>query len=325
MLKEVKELYNDTVLNEALRRYGVDRSKVINLGGNESFVYGFESEGNEYIIKIIHSSHRSAPLVRAELDWLNYLDSHGVRVSRAIPSRNQAHVETIEVKDTYFVAVAYEKAKGIMIDENNYDPALIQKWGQIMGRMHALAKPFLPSESAHKRLEWHENTFMNADKWLPPTEITVKNKFNELYERLQALSRGKDDYGLIHSDLHHRNFLVDQGEITVIDFDDLEYHWFINDIAKTLYNEAFTFSIQAENRHTFAGFFLKHFMSGYMRENHLDPLWMAHLQDFLKLRHMYIYIKLWQQLDHRHLDDHDRISLGEYRSSIEQDIPLLEL
>jgi Ser/Thr protein kinase RdoA (MazF antagonist) len=325
MLKKVKELYNDTVLNEALRRYGVDGSTIRNLGGNESFVYGFESEGQEYILKIIHSSHRSAELVKAELDWLNYLTGHGVRLSKAIPSRNQEHVETIEAEDSYFVAVVYEKAKGDMLDEKNYDPALIEKWGKIMGRMHALAKQFLPSESAPKRLEWHENAFMNAEKWLPPSEKIVKNKFNELYERLRVLPRGKDDYGLIHSDLHHRNFLVNEGEITVIDFDDLEYHWFINDIAKTLYNEAFTFSIQAEERHTFSRFFLRHFMSGYMRENHLDPSWMAHLQDFLKLRHMYIYIKLWQQHDHRQLDDHEKTFLAEYRDSIEQDIPLLDI
>ncbi|MCZ8516968.1 phosphotransferase [Paenibacillus filicis] len=325
MIKETMALYSDRVFNETLNRYKVDKRTVRNLNGNESFVYGYEFQDNEYVLKISHCTRRSAEQIKGELDWLHFLAEQGVAVSRAIPSKNGHYVETISTEDSCFTAAAYERAKGNIVDRAPYDPELLRKWGQAMGRMHALAKIYEPADPVHRRLEWYENQFMNAEKWLPAAEMSVKKKFDELYNRLIVLPKGKNDYGLIHSDLHHRNFLVDNGEITVIDFDDLEYHWFINDIAKALYNEAFTFSVIPRERNTFARFFLDHFMIGYLRENELDPAWLQHFQDFLKLRHIFVYIRQFQRLDMARLDKAGKTRLTEYRASIEHDGPLLDL
>lgn len=49
VIKEVLGIYSDKVLNEALMRYRIDRRTVRSLGGNESFVYGYEFQGNEYV------------------------------------------------------------------------------------------------------------------------------------------------------------------------------------------------------------------------------------------------------------------------------------
>jgi len=40
---------------------------------------------------------------------------------------------------------------------------------------------------------------------------------------------------LIHTDVHAGNFFVDDGRITVFDFDDSSYQWFASDIAIALY------------------------------------------------------------------------------------------
>jgi Ser/Thr protein kinase RdoA (MazF antagonist) len=324
-MKEIMKWYNESVLQEALYRYGIDKRTVRNLKGNESLVFAYGTQGIECVLKIHHSSRRSIDQIMGELDWLQFLTEKGVRVSRAVPSKNGNYTERIEAKNSYFTAVAYEMARGNILDEESYDPALLQQWGQIMGRMHAAAKLYQPANPAHKRPEWHEIIYINAEKWLPPSETAVRRKLDDLYEQLHRLPKEKENYGLIHSDLHHRNFLVDHGEITVIDFDDLEYHWFINDIAKTLYNEAFTFSIKPQDRNSFAGFFLKHFMNGYWRENRLDADWMVRLQDFIKLRHLFIFIRLFQRLDMNSLGKEEQNRLTEYRYSIEQGMPLLEL
>lgn len=321
----IMKCYNESVLQEALLRYGGDKHTISNLEASESFVYAYEAQGNEYILKIRHSSVRSADQIRGELDWLHFLSNNGVRVSGTIPSKNDKHIEIIEVDNSYFTAVAYEKARGKMLDGNRYDPALLEQWGQIMGKMHNLAKLYQPADPVYKRPEWHESMVMYVKKWLPDSETAVREKWIKLYEQLQRLPKGNQDYGLIHSDLHHRNFFVDQGKITVIDFDDLQYHWFINDIAKTLYNEAFIFSVKPQNRNSFARFFLKHFMNGYRKENRMDAEWKVLLQDFMRLRHLFIFIRLFEHLDIDGLSEKEEKRLTEHKSNIVQGTPLLDL
>jgi Ser/Thr protein kinase RdoA (MazF antagonist) len=51
---------------------------------------------------------------------------------------------------------------------------------------------------------------------------------------LRSLPTPVDGYGLLHTDLHHGNFFVDEGRITAFDFDDIGYNWFASDIAVLL-------------------------------------------------------------------------------------------
>jgi len=51
--------YNDTILHEAMRRYGIAPEKIKLLDSFESFIYEFEREGASYILRIGHSLHKS--------------------------------------------------------------------------------------------------------------------------------------------------------------------------------------------------------------------------------------------------------------------------
>ncbi len=52
---------------------------------------------------------------------------------------------------------------------------------------------------------------------------------------LQDLGKGPDTFGLIHADLHHRNYLFHHGRVGVIDFDDCGYGHWLYDLAVPLY------------------------------------------------------------------------------------------
>ena len=52
---------------------------------------------------------------------------------------------------------------------------------------------------------------------------------------LLAMGRVADSYGLIHADLVPENFLVEDDDIRVIDFDDAGYGWHLFDVATSLY------------------------------------------------------------------------------------------
>ena len=50
-----------------------------------------------------------------------------------------------------------------------------------------------------------------------------------LRARLAAFGTGPDRYGLIHADTRLANLLVDDGRVSVIDFDDSGFSWYLYD------------------------------------------------------------------------------------------------
>src|SRR5215210_9489908 len=88
--------YKDTILHEAMRRYGIAKHQIKPLDAFESFIYEFERDGEGYILRIGHSFRKSEALIQGEVDWINYLARGGVSVARAIPSANGKLVEAIE-------------------------------------------------------------------------------------------------------------------------------------------------------------------------------------------------------------------------------------
>ena len=55
----IKDRYNDTILQEAMRRYGIAKDQIHSLDAFESFIFEFERDVGAYILRIAHSSRRS--------------------------------------------------------------------------------------------------------------------------------------------------------------------------------------------------------------------------------------------------------------------------
>lgn len=55
MIKAIQQLYNDRILSDAMKRFGIAPDKTRKLGSFESYVYEYEKNGQEYILKITHT------------------------------------------------------------------------------------------------------------------------------------------------------------------------------------------------------------------------------------------------------------------------------
>jgi Ser/Thr protein kinase RdoA (MazF antagonist) len=62
--------------------------------------------------------------------------------------------------------------------------------------------------------------------------LTVKAKVRE---RLSAFGKSRDRYGMIHADLLPENLLVGTNGLSLIDFDDAGFGWYVFDIATSLF------------------------------------------------------------------------------------------
>jgi Ser/Thr protein kinase RdoA (MazF antagonist) len=318
----IKQRYNDTILQEAMRRYGITKSQIHSLDAFESFIYEFERGSQAYILRIAHSLRRSESLLLGEVDWINYLAEGGVSVARAILSESGKLVEVIEDQGGgAFLVTAFVKARG-QAPWDLWTPKLYESYGEMIGRIHTLSKSYQPKQIAWKRPDWNDALFEFVERYLPESESIAKNKYTDICHHVNTLAKDRESYGLTHQDAHGNNLFVDEmGQITFFDFDECAYNWFINDIAVALF-----YIVQdAEDWRAFTEEFMSHFLRGYVQACPLDFTWLKEIPNFLKIREIELYAVMHRDFDVNNIEDewcarfmHNR------KSRIDNDVPYID-
>jgi len=295
----IKDRYNETILQEAMRRYGIAMDQIHILDSFESFIYEFERGGESYILRIGHSFRRSESLIQGEVHWINYLADGGVSVARALSSKNGKLVEIIDDgQGGQFLVTAFMRAEGQQPWDAGWTPARFENYGQLLGQMHALAVDYHALPGC-ERPAWDDDSMKFVETYLPASETIAHQKYQSVLKHIYRLPKSKKSYGLIHQDAHQNNFFMDgNGKITLFDFDDCVYSWFINDIAIVL----FYISMDAEelgypNAALFTQDFMIRFLQGYRRAKQLDPQWLKEIPTFLKLREIELYAIAFRDFD----------------------------
>lgn len=323
MEEQIKARYQDSILQDAMQRYGIADGQVRLLDGFESFIYEYERGGVEYILRLSHSLRRSEALIQGEVDWINHLAAGGISVARAICSENDRLVEVVEDRQGgQFLATAFIKAKGQHPWQAGWTPGLYETYGNLLGRMHARTIGYQPANPAWRRPEWNDEIFEFVEKYLPVSEGMVKQKYRTVIDHVCSLPKEDACYGVIHQDAHGSNLFVDQaGDLTVFDFDECAYGWFINDIAIAL----FYIAMDAQDPAGFTREFMRHFLSGYQKSCALEPVWLKEIPFFLKIREIELYAVMHRDFDVNNIDDPwcARFMLGR-KAKIEQDRPFID-
>ena len=325
MEKVIRERYNEAILQEAAARYGIKTDQIRLLDGFESFMYEFDQNGQAFILRLSHSFRRSVSLIRGEVDWINYLADGGLGVSRIVPSPGGELVEIVDDNQGgQFLATAFVKAAGgPPWESGQWDERLFECYGRFLGQMHALSKAYELPNPAWKRPEWDDPELMDVFTWLPESQQLVREKAEAVMRQLRALPKDEASYGLIHQDAHGGNFFVDeQYRITLFDFDDCVYSWYVYDIAMVLFY-ALT---NHDDPQGFGAHFWSHFWPGYRAENYLDPIWLEQMQAFFKLREIDLYAIIHRSFDVDNLSDPwVKAFMDGRRERIERDLPYVSL
>jgi Ser/Thr protein kinase RdoA (MazF antagonist) len=320
---KIVKRYNDNVLQQAMQRFGIQKDQIKLLDGFESFIYEFNRpQDGEFILRVSHSGRRTSQMIAGEVDWINYLARGGANVSRAILSKEGNLVEAIEDgHGEQFLATAFIKAPGGPSWETKWTQEFVQHYGRVIGRIHSLTKDYKPPNPSWRRDEWDAPGNLDLEKWLPPSETVTLEKFQLLMVHFETLPKGRDGYGLIHQDAHGGNFFVHEGQITLFDFDDCVYGWFIYDIAMVLFYAA----MFKEDLRAFTAAFMADFLRGYSQENKLSAAWLAEIPYFLKLREIDLYALIHFSFDLATEDDPWTLSYMDGRKErIEAGLPYID-
>lgn len=320
---EIKSRYDDRILQEAMRRYDIAPDQITLLDGFESFMYAYSRNGDDYILRVGHSLRRTPDLIRGEVEWINHLAAGGAGAARGVHSQAGELVEVIDDgHGGQFLVTAFAKAPGHPPRDEDWTPALYEKYGRLLGRIHALSKEYTPSDPAIRRHEWDHPQNNDGLRWLPAGETILRAKFQQILDYLATLPRDAEGYGLIHQDAHSGNFFVtEDGQITLFDFDDCVYGWYVYDIAMVVF-------YMVTNHPDPSGLikaFWPHFWAGYCAENTLDPRWLAEIPHFLKLREIDLYALQFRSFEDIEHIDHPWSAryMDGRKARIENDIPVV--
>lgn len=330
--QETIEQFDQEIQFIGASRFGISVEDLSHIGNWQNFIYEYQKDNQYYILRFTPSSHRNVNSVKGEMDWLLYLAQNDVSVSSPIQSKQGNYVELINTADVDFIATSFIKAEGSKIDypECLNDTNLYYKLGQLLGKIHSLSKSYKPKDESIRRHDWNQNYYLqNIEKFVPSNQTLVLEASRNLISKIQDnIPKAENSYGLIHGDIGVGNFLVnDEGIITLFDFDEAQYSWFVEDIAIPLYYFVYVYGGEdgKASRESQARLFMEHFLKGYKEQNYFDEKWLKQIPLFLQLREIIVYVGCYRSWDFSNLNQWSIDWLKESKIRIENNEPVVNI
>jgi Ser/Thr protein kinase RdoA (MazF antagonist) len=300
MKQYVVDRYTDSVKAEMAARYSLAPEDLTDLGGFESFVFEADVNGQPTIIKLGHEERRSCDMLHAEAEFTQFLAAEGIGVAAAVESPLGNLVEPIDDGvGSRFMAVAWTKAAGDLPARDLTDPMFWHSHGKLVGRIHAATGAYKPSSPARTRPHWDAPILLDDSFYIPQSDSQAISETERLLAEMRTFDRGPAGYGLVHYDAHLWNVHLDDGVLTLFDFDDCGYTWFANDLAVVMYHSL----IARDDPAADAAVVWPAFIAGYRSAYDLDPQWFTLFPTFLSWRDHLIYSVICRSRDS--IDDMD--------------------
>jgi Ser/Thr protein kinase RdoA (MazF antagonist) len=261
----------------ALRRWNADPKSLKHLGTSGNDVYQFRDGEAVRVLRLTDTSYRSLQTNLAEMHFLLHLARRGVQVNEPIPSTTGALVEDVPGGS----ACALSWAPGVLVTSGSqfWDEEFFREWGRCLGRIHAAAQDY---EGPARWDWWQEGFLTEAEQLIPGWDVESRAELREVLRGLHDLPRNRRNYGMIHADFGPQNFNYEPYRgLTAFDFGNCCHHWYVVDLAISL-----SVLRREKNRDELRGWLLE----GYREECEIDPEIWKHLDLFLRLRIVYVYL-----------------------------------
>jgi Ser/Thr protein kinase RdoA (MazF antagonist) len=118
-----------------------------------------------------------------------------------------------------------------------------EELGEITARMHRHARSWA-RPAWFTRFHWdYAAGFGERARWgrwqdgvgVGPSERRVLARLDDaLHARLYRFGQGPERYGLVHADTRLANLIVHEGSVSVIDFDDSGFSWYLYDLGTSV-------------------------------------------------------------------------------------------
>ena len=207
-------------------------------GGRNLILVCSRNGEKKYVLRISEMEDRSEEDYLAETEFIHYLAENGAPVADVVPSVHGRLVECVMEDGKEVYISLFEYARGMLLCDNGYryrEGAPIEEYfhntGRALGAIHRLSKRYSP---VHRRPAFSERYSAEyIDRLIPDSHGELKKAILRRLEEYRTLPTDPEAYGLVHFDFCDGNYHVDlnTGEITVFDFDNCIYCWYMFDLA----------------------------------------------------------------------------------------------
>ncbi len=225
------------------------RTRVSLLSESENRVYLVRDpdRAEDHVIRVNSGrlAYHTPPAIASELTWLMALRRDtDIAVPVVLAAKDGALLRTFDGPgvDKPRHAAVYSFLSGREPPEDDLEPGF-ERLGEISARMHGHAKRWEPPEE-FQRHSWTPEIILDDQlNWGPwqaghgiegETLALLARLDRVVRQRLAALPRDRERFGLIHADLRLANLLVEGDRTAVIDFDDCGFGWYLYDLATAL-------------------------------------------------------------------------------------------
>jgi Ser/Thr protein kinase RdoA (MazF antagonist) len=295
-----------TVLDNFAIQFHTSASHFKRIGGgredSDGIVYAYPYQERQRLLKImaIPATDRQDGLFRLDerLKFMRFLGENGAPIAfpQLTPTGEVSRLyETFSTEEYAWVGYCMEISPGKTVSDRRWDADFFCKWGQVIGQLHRLTQQYPSWEasidpvSGKQHLTWL-GEWQSFYTWNQDEEI--KQKWIEIRQQLKTLPLQRNTFGFIHNDPHIWNLLYDGTQITILDFDVANHHWFINDLAIACQSLLFSLTGGMErpvyDRRKLIRFY-NHFLEGYAKENTLAPEWLDRLDLFIAYRRILLF------------------------------------
>jgi Ser/Thr protein kinase RdoA (MazF antagonist) len=241
---------------DALAAYGVHPEatvELLNVSENATFVVCDPDTGPS-VLRVHRLGYHTEAEIASELAWMDALRSEaGVRTPRVLPAADGRRMVTVAERGgssgqpAERHCVRFELLPGTEPGGSPEDPELttehFAELGEITARMHRHAREWSRPDW-FTRFHWdYAAAFGEQARWgrwqdgigVGPSEREILTRLdNVLRARLRAFGSGPERYGLVHADTRLANLLVHDGSVSVIDFDDSGFSWYLYDLGTSV-------------------------------------------------------------------------------------------
>ena len=231
------------ILQAVLERYKLGQAKTHLLGSLWNRVYRVEADnGQLYSLRLCPPVIQERQAVEDELIWLEFVASQQqVRVPCPVRNQQEGLVTTISTGEGERLSCLFEWVEGEPA-RKKLTSSVMEQIGQAVGALHEITREFgSPLQHNDFRTNYRYDSSLAAShrEWIEEYEAEIgaeKAKLLHttvewLIEELTRIGEAGENFGFIHADLHFGNFLVQNGEVSVIDFDQLGRGHYLYDLA----------------------------------------------------------------------------------------------
>lgn len=217
---------------------------LLNISENATFVVKHSPNDLKIIIRVHRPDYHTRQEIESELFWVNSLKNQGV-VSTASPLdlASGGKIAVLPGMDVDRLAVGFEFLPGTEPAPANDLKDDFFTLGAITAKLHNHTKSW-PIPIGFKRKVWDFDTMLGSQPlwgdWRDALGLdqdgqkVLERTSGLLNQQLHDYGKAKHRFGLIHADLRLANLLIDNGKLSVIDFDDCGYCWFMYDFAAAI-------------------------------------------------------------------------------------------